>query len=266
MPTPFEIAMLALIGLAAGALGGLLGIGGSVIMIPAITLLLKTDQHLAQATAMIVGIFVSLPAAYRHHMAKAVRFAALKRILPVAIVAVLVGVLLSNQLPSAQLKRVFGVFLLYVVASTAWRTLQQRPEPSAEHERFDWWRCGIVGSITGLAAGMLGIGGGLIFVPLVQRFCKLPLRQAIATSSALMSITAIFGAILKNATLYQHPDASGEPLDVTLSLIYAALLIPTAIVGAYLGAGLTHRLPLTIVRIAFILLMLWSALKLLDIV
>ncbi len=266
MPTLHQTVLLAVIGLAAGSLGGLLGIGGSVIMIPGMTLVLKADQHLAQAAAMIVGIFISIPAAFRHHLAKAVRFDAMLRILPVAIVAILVGVELSNLMPGEDLKKLFGVFLIYVVATTAWRTVQRRAEPTAEHERLSWPRCAIVGAITGLAAGMLGIGGGIIFVPLTQRICRLPLRQVIATSSALMSITAIFGAVLKNITLVQHTNAQGQTLDVKASLIYAALLVPTAIVGSYLGAGLTHKLPITWVRVAFMLLILWSAFKLLGIV
>jgi len=266
VPTPVEIIELAIVGLAAGALGGLLGIGGSVIMIPAMTILLRTDQHLAQATAMIVNFFVSLPAAFRHHKVKAVRFDVMKRILPVAIVAILVGVLLSNLMPSPELKKVFGLFLVYVIVTTVWRMIQRKDDPSVDQERTNWLACGFVGGITGLTAGILGIGGGLILVPLIQRVCRLPLRQSIATSSALMAITAIFGAILKNYTLGDRVDAvTGEQLLVSSSLIYAALLVPTAMIGAYLGAGLTHRLPLTWVRWAFILLMTWAAMELLGI-
>jgi uncharacterized membrane protein YfcA len=265
VPTLIEILELAATGLAAGALGGLLGIGGSVIMIPAMTLLLKTDQHLAQATAMIVNIFVSLPAAYRHHIAKVVRFDVMKRILPVAVAMILVGVVLSNLFPSAGLKKVFGMFLIYVVVTTAWRAAQRKAEPTREQERSGWLPCAFVGGITGLTAGVLGIGGGLILVPLMQRVCRLPLRQSIATSSALMCITAIFGAILKNATLAEHADAFGNALQWTDSFVYAALLVPTAMIGAYLGAGLTHRLPLVWVRLAFILLMSWAALEMLGI-
>jgi len=74
MPTsPLDYSVLALIGLAAGALGGLLGIGGSIIMIPALAIFLGDDQHLYQAAAMVVNIAVALPAAIRHKRAGALR-------------------------------------------------------------------------------------------------------------------------------------------------------------------------------------------------
>jgi hypothetical protein len=266
VPEFYEILMLAGVGLAAGALGGLFGIGGSVIMIPAMTIVLATDQHLAQATAMIVNIFVSLPAAFRHHRAQAVRFDALKRILPIAVALILIGVVCSNFLPSLELKRVFGVFLIYVIVTTLLQVAKREQEPRPGDERLGWGPCGLVGSITGFAAGMMGIGGGLIAVPLMQRASKLPLRQAIATSSALMCFTAVFGAFLKNYTLPSHLDAAtGESLRIMDSVIYAALLTPTAIIGAYLGAGLTHRLPITLVRMAFVLLMTWASLEMLGV-
>jgi len=264
--TPEDIITLAITGLVAGALGGLFGIGGSVLMIPAMTIFLRTDQHLAQATAMIVNIFVALPAALRHHRMKAVRFDAFQRILPIAVIFILLGVVCSNLLPGPELKKVFGAFLLYVAFTTIMQLIKRQSEPLAAQQRLGWWPCGAVGSITGFAAGILGIGGGLIAVPLMQRICRLPIRQSIATSSALMAITAIFGAALKNWTLAEHVDSStGEPLRLADSLLYAALLTPTAILGAYLGAGLTHRLPLLVVRVAFLLLLIWGALEMLGI-
>src|SRR5436190_20919422 len=83
---PFEIIALLVLGLVAGALGGMLGIGGSVIMIPVLTVVLRRDLQLSQAVAMIVNVFVSLPALLQHHPAKAVRWDMVGRMLPAAIV------------------------------------------------------------------------------------------------------------------------------------------------------------------------------------
>jgi uncharacterized membrane protein YfcA len=122
-----------------------------------------------------------------------------------------------------------------------------------------WLSAGMVGAIMGFAAGLLGIGAGIIAVPLLQRLCRLPLRQAIATSAAAMCLTAIVGAVLKNATLWEHD------LSMSDSLMIAACLIPTAIAGSYLGAGLTHSLPLQWVRVAFLLLTAWASLDMLGV-
>ncbi len=66
-----EVITLLILGLAAGTAGGLVGIGGSLVIIPVLTLLMGKDQHLAQACAMIVNVFVAVPALLRHHQAKA---------------------------------------------------------------------------------------------------------------------------------------------------------------------------------------------------
>ncbi len=116
----------------------------------------------------------------------------------------------------------------------------------------------------GLAAGLLGIGGGPVAVPMLQRVCNLPLRQAIAASSAVMCLTAIVGAVRKNATLETLTDTAGNPLLLQDSLLVAVCLAPTAMVGALIGAGLTHALPLRWVRLAFILLMSWASAKMLG--
>jgi uncharacterized membrane protein YfcA len=112
-------------------------------------------------------------------------------------------------------------------------------------------------------AGLLGIGGGIIAVPLLQRICKLPLRQCIATTAAMMVITATIGSIRKNyslAHLHEVPPDSWKD-----SLMIAAFLAPTAMLGGLMGGKFTHVLPLTWVRVAFILLMSWASLNMLGV-
>jgi hypothetical protein len=101
----------------------------------------------------------------------------------------------------------------------------------------------------GLTAGLLGIGGGVLCVPAQQLLLKLPLRRAIANSAVAIVFTAFFGAIYKNITLPSHG------LEVTSSLRLAAMLIPTAIIGSYIGGWLTHILPRQVLRIVFIVFM-----------
>jgi uncharacterized membrane protein YfcA len=107
----------------------------------------------------------------------------------------------------------------------------------------------------------LGVGGGVIAVPLLQRVCRLPLRQCIATTAAFMCISASFGAVLKNLTLATLVDNAGVNLglDPWQSLSIAAALAPTAVLGGLVGGRLTHILPLNAVRVAFVLLMLWAS-------
>ena len=261
LPT-IEVITLLVLGFAAGILGGLLGIGGSILMIPVLTLVFRHDQHLSQAAAMIVNVFVTSPALLRHQGADAVEWKAVRRMLPAGLVCIVVGVEVSNELDGEVLMKLFAVFLLYVVFVNVHRLIGRKGRDDARSPGTGWVRCSIVGCITGFAAGLLGIGGGILTVPLLQRVCHLPLRRAIASSAAIMVLTAIVGAIRKNWVLDRLVDASGQPLDPYESLLIAAFLAPTAIVGGHIGAGLTHSLPLAWVRIALTVVLALASAKL----
>lgn len=260
----WQFVAIAFIGMAAGVLGGMLGVGGSVVMIPGLTLLLCPNQHVYQAAAMIANVAVSVPAALRHRKAQTVVPQVIKWLLPAALVMVVVGVYLSNlaifqgQEHERRLRRVFAAFLAYVIVMNIRQLRSSQSADGLEQARLTPGRCGAVGGVMGTVAGLLGIGGGAIAVPLQQVLLKLPLRQCIANSATVICITAAVGAAYKNATL---PQADAWHTSVGL----AVMLGPTAWIGGRLGASLTHRLPLRQVRIVFICLMVVAAFRMADI-
>lgn len=256
-----DLIILIVVGLAAGLLGGLLGIGGSIVMIPVLTLVLGRNQHLSQAAAMIVNVFVAVPALIRHHAAGAVDWRIVRRMLPSGLILIVLGVELSNRLDGAALMRLFGVFLLYVIFVNVRRLIVGRPSNGEDGIRRGWIAASAVGGIMGFMAGLLGIGGGVIAVPLLQRICRLRLRQCIACSTALMCVTAAVGAIRKNMALASLVDATGNALDFHQSLLIAACLAPTALVGGHFGAGLTHSISLRWLRVAFVALISVACVK-----
>lgn len=257
------IANIVVVGFVAGTLGGLLGVGGSVIMIPCLVLLLGQgdtyNQHLYQAAAMIANVLISLPASIRHYRSGAVIPAALRRIFPFALIAIFVGVWSSNQ-PlfhgregAVLLGRCLALFIAYVIYVNVRKLFSSRQSPESESgvpSEINVPRAGFVGTVMGFVAGLMGIGGGAIAVPLQQILLKFPLKSCIANSSAIICMTSTVGAVYKNATLPFHN------LSIYHSLLIAAMLAPTATIGGYLGANLTHVLPVRTVRIAFIALML----------
>ena len=279
----WQFALVAVIGLLAGTLGGMLGVGGSVIIIPALTMALGRDQHLYQAAAMAVNVCVAVPAALRHRKAGAMTPEVLRWMLPAAIACVLLGVWLSNaeffagRDGGVWLGRLLALFLLYVVWVNVGRLRREWRAPRADaeqHESGEPWtastvpvpatqsapRCATVGAVMGTIAGLLGIGGGAIAVPLQQTLLRLPLRNAIANSTAIISVSAAIGAAVKLATLDQHGSAE-RPLTWVAGLLLAACLAPTAFVGGRLGATLTHVLPIRWVRLAFVVLMSVAAVR-----
>ncbi|MEX2673049.1 MAG: sulfite exporter TauE/SafE family protein [Phycisphaeraceae bacterium] len=272
------VVTIAVVGLFAGGLGGLLGIGGSTVMIPALVVLFgqgealpglagafpHLNQHLYQAAAMIVNVFVAVPATFRHVRAKAVVWPVVYRMLPIALVAMMLGVWISN-LPIFRgsdgpvlLGRVLAAFLVYVIIVNFIR-LFRTPRPvdaPVDLTYATWPRTSTAGGIMGLFGGLLGIGGGAIGVPLQQMLLKLRLRNCIANSAALMTLTAGLGAFYKNATLDQHSLALGD------SLLVAALLAPTGMIGGYLGARFTHRIPVRLLRAVLVVFLSIAAWRL----
>lgn len=259
MPTE-QALIVALIGLAAGLLGGLAGIGGSLIMLPGLAFLLGTPDpaqyHVYMAAAMTVNIAVAIPSAIRHHRAGAVRLDITGFLLPAMAITILIGVLVSNQDDGNRLKVLLGAFIAAYCIMNLVKLALRHPEPSEHHERTNMPRLLTVGSLTGFIAGLLGIGGGVMMVPMLQFFCRIPLRQAIGTSSAVMCLTAVIGATLKLLTLGTHDQSAGD------ALILALLMAPLAIIGAWTGARLTHALPLPVVRGTISVLLLAAAAKL----
>jgi uncharacterized membrane protein YfcA len=263
---PAEIMALVLTGLGAGMLGGLLGIGGSIIMIPVLTLGFSHDQHLSQAAAMIINVAVAVASYSQHRRAGAIPQGTVPRLVPAAVAAIMLGVVASNHFDGTGLQRIFGGFLVLVVAMNVQRLVHQRAGGGGDRKgSFDEPPAGpprtipalLVAGIVGGSAGLLGIGGGIIAVPLCQRVLGMPIRASIATSATLMCLTAPVGAVVKNLSLPDGQSAAD-------AAIIAGVLAPTAIIGSLLGARLTHVLPTLWLRAALVFLLSWAAVKFLG--
>ena len=255
----FEIA---LVGLIAGVLGGLAGIGGSMIMLPALHWLLGDPRpsvhHMYMAAAMTVNIAVALPAAWRHNKSGAVRHDLLTPLMGATIVSVVLGVLVGNLVRGDALRVGLGIFLLCYCAFNIWRLATKHVETGREHERVGNSNLIFSGGATGFIGGLLGLGGGVMLVPMLQLLCRVPLKQSIATSSAVIWLSAVVGASLKMFTL------GGEGERWQNAAVLVLLLAPTAIVGGVLGAALTQKLSTVWVRVAITGLLLVAAARLLK--
>ncbi len=262
-----EYLALVLTGLAAGLLGGCLGIGGSVIMIPAMHILLGPAQHIYQGAAMIVNLFVVVPSVVQHRRAGVILRPVVRATIPAALLGVLLGVWISDSrwfhgADEIRLARAFGVFLLYEAAYNLYRLGSGRVLPEMREDvaaGLPWWRTTLlVGLPTGLIAGLLGVGGGVLAVPLQQLVLRIPLRRAIANSAATIIVVSLVGAIYKNLA------NARAGLEVMRSLQLACVLIPTAMVGGYWGARLTHVLPRRALRGVLVVLLLYCGMSLLK--
>jgi hypothetical protein len=116
-----DIVAAIIIGLLAGALGGLFGVGGGLIFVPALVLLFGLGQVEAEATSLLAIIPVVVAGTWRQHLYGNVRWRAALVIGITAVAGVEIGVLTAKSLPEETLQRLFGVLLLVVAAQLAWR-------------------------------------------------------------------------------------------------------------------------------------------------
>lgn len=244
------------LGLVAGTLGGLLGIGGSVIMIP--TLLYFVPEmtiHLAQAIAMTVNPAVAISSSAKHHRNQNISWHTVWRVLPLSVIFISVAAWFSNSIDGAWLEFAFALFLIWVFWDQI-RCFIGKSPIEEESTETNGARYGLTGGITGTISGLLGIGGGLVQVPLLNRLCKLPIKKAIGTSSAIMFMTAVIGATIKDVSL-QYSGGSGVS-----AILQAAQIIPGALIGGWIGAKLTHALPSKTIRFVFGILVVLACYKL----
>lgn len=257
------------IGSVGGLFGGLFGIGGGIIIIPLLTMAQGSNPHLYQAASLVAALGVSLGSIPRHIRAKAIRWTFAWRTIPLSIVAVGIGVWISNSLHDPLwLERLFALFLMYVAVAELIRRFGAHPEHDGgleKPERTGWGIAGIVGTMMGLLAGLLGIGGGVIAVPLMRVVNRFPLRVTIATSAFMILPTVIAGVVLKYSTLASVRTPAGDLISLTEALWLAGALAPGAVVGAMIGAALVHKLPQRQLAIAFALLCAFLSIRMIGI-
>lgn len=253
------------VGLCAGTIGGLAGIGGSMVMIPGLGLILGYEgpqqhrQHLFMASAMMVNVLVALPATRQHQRAGAVRRDVVRVVMPAMAAAIIAGTLLSNQVQGRWLALVLAVFIavycavnLWKIFTHAWKKVPERP---LREEHLSAGRLAATGVTAGLVGGLLGLGGGVVMVPMLQLLAGVPLRMAIGTSAAVMCLTGAIGAAVKLWGLSGHGQSVADAIQL------AVVMGPGAMAGALIGARLTHWLPLNAVRALVSVLLLIAAVK-----
>lgn len=236
--------LLALSGLVAGAFGALLGLGGGILLVPILALGFDMPLTAAVGTSLICVIATSTGgAAVNVRAGRAdVRLGVL--LAAGTVVGALTGGVVAGFLPERILAGLFALLLVYtawtmgrgalrrpVEASTEPAMVATSPDgPSEPAYRFRRLPAAVGGSFAaGNMSGLLGVGGGIVTVPLIHLLMGAPMRIAVATSNFMIGMTAAAGAY---AYLFR-----GD-VDATV----AAPVVLGVAAGAALGARLSARL------------------------
>lgn len=231
------------LGLIAGFIAGLLGVGGGLLMVPALSWAFarqgfapEYNIHLALATSLAVIVPTAVSSLRTHHAHGAVDWLAVRRIAPGILLGTLAGSLAAARLSDAGLKIFFTVFLFYAATQ-----MLLGFKPPASRQLPGMAGMTLAGSVIGLVSSWVGIGGGTLSVPFLT-WCNTGLRRAIGTSSAIglpIALAGSSGYVISGMTTPGLPHAS-------LGFVYIPALIAIALgswLTAPLGARATHRWP-----------------------
>jgi uncharacterized protein len=228
--TTFEIVLGVLSGLTAGVMSGLFGVGGGTVMTPAIQVLLGAPPIVALATPLPAIFPTAVTGAWTYRQGGQLDERAAAWMVGPGIVGAVVGAALTDVIETHLLLIVTALLL----AREATRILRgaSRPEADGSPSRGTPLQLAGMGLAAGFVSGLLGVGGGIIIVPLLMGVLRMPLKRALGTSLLAIVVLVIPGTIV-HATL-GHIDWA----------IFAALTagaVPGARIGAQLALGARER-------------------------
>ena len=232
-------------GVVAGILGALLGLGGGIFLVPALTLLFHLPIHIAVGTSLVGVIATSAGVAAIAPPGRGADVPLALRLEVLTAAGAIAGGLLAGIVSSQALGVLFAL-VVFATAGYLFSKARKRRDASAPERLFysDYhlhhWPVGMaVSSLAGMVSGLLGVGGGFIKVPVMYAIMGAPLGVATATSNFMVGITAAASVFV----YYGRGD------------IHPLVVIPTALgvfAGAMLGVYILPRLRVTWLRLALI--------------
>jgi uncharacterized membrane protein YfcA len=234
--------IVCLIGLVSGGLQALLGIGGGAVIVPALVFLAHLSQKQAQAMSLWYVVPTSLIAGilYVTHAEVPVQFTYVAAMVAAAFVGALIGIPLVKRVHQNALKQVFGIAVILIAGIMVWRALAGNLVGDGQSQNVQYLIVTWIGLAAGFLGSLLGIGGGVIVVPLLVLAAGFDQRVAQGMSLLYVAPAALFSAVL-----YRFH------AKITIEAGKAALMMSGGVVGACVGEQLMIRLPEATLRVIF---------------
>jgi uncharacterized membrane protein YfcA len=238
------------VGMGAGIFGALLGLGGGIFLVPALTLLFHLPIRAAVGTSLVGVIATSAAVIAAEPPGRGADISLALRLEVATTAGAITGGWLAGQVTASALYLLFGLVVMFTAGYTFYKGHHFQRENSGSEPLFteDYhpqrWLWGLfVAYLAGMVSGLLGVGGGFIKVPVMYALMGVPLGVAAATSNFMVGITAAASFFV----YYNRGD------------IYPLLVIPTCLgvlLGAWLGVRLMMHLRAAWLRLALVALML----------
>ena len=260
-----EIIIFLSVGIFAGTLAGMFGIGGGVIIVPALIasfIYLEFDQvittHLAIGTSLASIFFTGIASAYSHNQKKGVVWKIFYPLSSGIAVGAILGAFIAGNISGDNLRYLVGIFLI-IVAIQLISSFEIKASKRESHSISSV----LSGSGIGMASSIIGIGGGSFTVPYL-RYSGYEMKLCIGTAAACGVPIAFFGSL---GYLYTGWSIENTP-SMSLGYIYLPAVIgisATSIFSAKIGVAITHSLSDLVLKILFSLFLIIGALYMLAI-
>lgn len=272
--TTAYILILLLTGAGTGLASGLLGIGGGIIMVPAIFWIADlmgfslSAMKIAVATSVAVILPTAMSGAWRHNKKHAIRWRAALVLGPFGAAGAALGAYIANQLPGDVMQTGFGILLLVIAT---WmgigkaRALKTAKVVGEDKIKLNPITLAALGFPVGILAGLAGIGGGAVMVPTMVLALGFVMHKAVGTSTGAVMFISL-GALITWITRSQGVIETLPPYSIGYinGLMWLCLVV-TSIPMAQLGAKLAHALPAKQLQYIFIALLIYLGLRMLGV-
>lgn len=259
-----EWIIFALIGVLSGLSAGLLGLGGGVIIVPALLMVFSWQDvpesqliHLAISTSLMTIIVTSLASTYAHHQNKNVNWRIVRQLLPGLIIGGFSGAFFATMITGELLQKAFA-FYAFIAVVLMW----YRAPPFGDY-LLNKPILFVASTITGVTSALVGIGGGSFIVPYLV-MAKQPITRAIGSSTACglpISIAAVIGFFIFSSNV-----KLSEKIVQTEFIHWQAFfgIISTSMLFSMVGARLAKTIPKQILKKIFSLILIFVGIALLN--
>ncbi|MHA1294225.1 MAG: sulfite exporter TauE/SafE family protein [Promethearchaeota archaeon] len=263
----YYILILLITGIAVGFVSGGIGVGGCFIMVPVqywLLISLGVDPTIAIRVAFGTNLMVVIPTAasgaYAHSKKDAVIWNKAILLGCFGAIGVFLGALIAVNTPGSILTIIFGA----VILAGAIRMLTAKPIKVDEEISENTLSYALWGILIGFCSGLIGIGGGVIMIPILILALHFKMHNAVGTSTAVMIFTASVGAICY-ILLGLHVTGL-PPFSIGyVNLLQWILLAGTSVPMAIIGAKVAHKLPAKKLKLIFIIIMVYMGLKMIGV-
>lgn len=259
-----SISLYSLIGVLAGLLAGILGIGGGIIVVPALVFVFQLTKevsptiqmHVAAGCSLAIMIFTAQSSARAHARQGKLLFDVFRRMWPWIVLGTVSGALLADLLNTRWLEVIFGIFLILIAFNMLFNINIEYAKKIIPN-----WIHRSVCFIIGLKSGLLGIGGGALIIPYLN-YCGVDVKKIPGISALCTLIVSIIGTVV---VIITGSMVSNLP-PYSTGYIYWPAVFWIALFSTWfapIGAKLTYRLPVKQLKYAFIGVLFVAALHLL---